>query len=152
MNGRISGRRGRNIAHGIRSARQRGYTLLETLVAFVILVGALGTLYESYSLSLQRSSTSRNTERANLFAASLYDRLGVELAVRTPNQGSVGDCHWQYAPEPEPTADRLPRSTTDTPADARPDTSLVLMRLSVDCGAAGVRGHCVLHAMLLAPT
>ena len=51
--------------------RQRGFTLIEVVVAFVILALSLGAIYESFGGSLRRTATASKRELAALRAESL---------------------------------------------------------------------------------
>ena len=52
-------------------SRQRGFTLIEVVVAFAILALSLGAIYESFGGSLQRTAIASKRELAALRAESL---------------------------------------------------------------------------------
>lgn len=57
---------------------QRGFTLIEVLVAFVILALFLGAVLPSLSASLSATRTSNDTLTATAYAQSLIAGVGVE--------------------------------------------------------------------------
>ena len=57
---------------------QRGFTLIEVLVAFVILALFLGAMLPSLSASLSATRTSNDTLTATAYAQSLIAGVGVE--------------------------------------------------------------------------
>lgn len=60
-----------------RRARQRGYTLLEVIVAFALLAAALTLLLGSLSGAAKQVRWSADSGRAALYAQSLMDQVGV---------------------------------------------------------------------------
>ncbi|ROU07688.1 type II secretion system protein XpsI [Lysobacter enzymogenes] len=71
----------------VRGARQRGYTLLEVIVAFALLAMALTLLLGSLSGAAKQVRWSSDAGRAALYAQSLMDQVGVGQPVR-PGQRS----------------------------------------------------------------
>jgi general secretion pathway protein I len=121
--------------------RQRGYTLLEVVVAFAILVLSLGALYESFSMTLRRSEKAGNRIRAVLLAESLRDRLGVELPLSQPeDEGVEADCRWQVRVQP------MVREGLEQPPSMVAENAAV----DVECGGAGVLGRAHLDTVELA--
>ena len=59
------------------NARARGFTLLEVLIAFVILSVAMGMLLSMLSRGLSQVGGARDETRVSLHAQSLLDTLGV---------------------------------------------------------------------------
>lgn len=57
---------------------QRGFTLLEVLVAFVIMSLSLGTLMQAFATGLRNTSLAQDYTLAALHAESLLAGLGVE--------------------------------------------------------------------------
>jgi general secretion pathway protein I len=60
-----------------------GFTLLETLVALVILALTLTTVYQTIGWTLQRSAQQRHRDRAWLTAQSLLNQLRGESSLKT---------------------------------------------------------------------
>lgn len=60
------------------AARQRGFTLLEILVAFVIFALAFSVVLELLSSSLNQTRRAREHTQAALWAKSMMDQVGVE--------------------------------------------------------------------------
>ena len=58
--------------------RERGFTLLELLVAFVILSVAVATLLHAFSQSLRNTALAEDYTLATLHAQSLLAQVGVE--------------------------------------------------------------------------
>ena len=111
--------------------RQRGYTLLEMVVAFAILALSLGVLYESFSMTLRYSEKARNLSRAELLAESVKERLGMDISLaQTSIEGREEDCGWQVRIQSGPQAE-----------SERPPI-LMAKQLAVDvtCGGSGVVG------------
>jgi general secretion pathway protein I len=90
-------------------AAQRGFTLLEVMVAFVILAVALGLLLGMLSRGLRQVAQSGNETEASLHAQSLLDALGtlepIEPGTRD-GQFDGGRYRWHLqvdaAPDPAP--------------------------------------------------
>lgn len=76
--------------------RQHGFTLIEVLVAFVILAFSLGVLYQAFGHGLASLDLARKRSQALMVAESA-------LALQTVGpprfdvvqQGDQGDFHWQ---------------------------------------------------------
>ena len=82
----------------IASSRQQGYTLLEVVLALCILAASIAALSESISLSVRRSQRAENLARASLLAASVRDRLGIDIPLGGASQaGNTDDCTWTVA-------------------------------------------------------
>jgi general secretion pathway protein I len=83
--------------------RALGFTLIEVVVAFVILALALGALYETFGGSLQRSGMASRRELAELRAESLlaeYRGSGGELP--RERRGTDGGFEWSITTKPYP--------------------------------------------------
>ena len=72
--------------------RQRGFSLLEVMVAFVVLAVALGLLLGMLSRGLKQVTQAGNETEASLHAQSLLDALGtlepLQAGVRAPQSTS----------------------------------------------------------------
>ncbi len=68
---------------------QSGFTLIEVVVAFVILSLALAVIYESFGWSLRRSATVRQREHAWLTAQSLLSELRRQPQLPTGSREGV---------------------------------------------------------------
>ena len=66
---------------------QRGFTLLEVLVAFAILGLALGTLLQTFAIGLRNTALSEEYTQATLYAESILAGLGVEEPLE---EGGIG--------------------------------------------------------------
>lgn len=76
--------------------RDRGFTLVEVLVAFVILSLALGVVFRSLSSGLSHERTARLATERVLAARSLLDRVGqdIPLELGTTEGDFAGGAHW----------------------------------------------------------
>jgi general secretion pathway protein I len=74
------------------SRRQRGFSLLEVLVAFTILALSLGVLMQIFSGALRNSDTTADQAQATLLAQSLLAGVGIEeRLVPGETAGTIGD-------------------------------------------------------------
>ena len=84
-----------------RVGRQRGFSLLEILVAFVILALSLGVLMQIYSDAMRNADLARDQTRATEIAQSLLasgDKLATEP---TETEGTTADgFRWRVAVSP----------------------------------------------------
>jgi len=120
--------------------RQRGFTLLEVVVAFAILVLSLGALLESFSMTLRRSEKARNLERAELLIESVKDQLGITVALNQAGaSGTDEDCQWQVHAL---TVERPAAHHTPTAAAQR-------VGIDVECGNSGALGRAQLDTVEL---
>ncbi len=63
-------------------SRQRGFTLIEVLVAFAILALFLGAIMPSFSTSISATRTGSNTITAAAYAQSLIAGIGVDGKIK----------------------------------------------------------------------
>lgn len=88
MNARRSSSLARmRVSHRASSLRQRGYTLLEVIVAFALLAMALTLLLGTLSGAAKQVRWSSDAGRAALYAQSLMDQVGVGQPLK-PGQRS----------------------------------------------------------------
>lgn len=75
--------------------RQKGFSLLETLVAFTILALSLGVLAQVFSRGTQTVVIADASNRAVMLAESLMAQARVEPLGKQEQQGRQGDMHWR---------------------------------------------------------
>jgi general secretion pathway protein I len=82
--------------------RQRGFSLLEILVAFSILALSLGVLMQIFSGSLNNAETTHERAQAVLLAQSLLSAAGVEAPLATQTSAGVhgGKYRWRLSVGP----------------------------------------------------
>jgi general secretion pathway protein I len=128
--------------------RSAGFTLIEVLVAFVLLSLVLATGFEIFSTGLRRAGDLEDRSRAIVLAQSKIASAGLDDTLREGAvQGEEGHFHWtldvrgvadEIAPgQPQPGAGtymlfRVEARVEWTGADARPRTfSLASMGIGV---------------------
>ncbi len=87
--------------------RQRGFTLLEVLVAFAVLAVALGVAFEIFATGLRGARSADALTRAVLIAESRLARIGVETEL-TPgeSEGETDDgTRWRIDIHDQPAED-----------------------------------------------
>lgn len=95
----------------------RGFTLLEVLLAFVILAAASGLLLGMLSGGLGQVARSRSATEASLYAQSLLDSLGVLEPVAPGARAGVFDGgRYRYQLQIAETPDPVPPPPSDLPA------------------------------------
>src|SRR5882724_1278804 len=84
--------------------RQRGFTLIEIIVALAILAVALGALFQSFSTGLRATVVSDRQEAAVMLAQSLLDRIGQNIPLAAGEQAGVSEdgLRWSIAIAPSP--------------------------------------------------
>ena len=115
--------------------RQRGYSLLEVIIAFALLALALTLLLGSLSGAARQVGQADVRSRATLYAQSLLSELGVGEALQ-PGQaeGDFDDGRYRWQLEVAPYVDPLrPPEVLDDPFAAQ----LLQVRLAVSWGEAG---------------
>lgn len=75
----------------MRARSQRGFTLLEILVAFVVLAAAVGVLYRTFSTGLQSVHALSGYSEAVALAESKIGALGLETALREGEDSGTTD-------------------------------------------------------------
>lgn len=77
--------------------RQRGYSLLEVIVAFALLAGALALLLGALSGAARQVGEADDAGRAALHAQSLIDQLGIGTPLRPGrSQGGFEDGRYRW--------------------------------------------------------
>jgi|HigsolmetaAR203D_1030402.scaffolds.fasta_scaffold01791_6 general secretion pathway protein I len=138
-------RRSRGARAGM-AAGQRGFTLLEVIVAFSVLALALALLLGALSGGTRQVRWSADAGRAALLAQSLLDQTGVGEALRPGRSEGVlegGRYRWTLEVEPY-----------DDPAWPRPATGalsprLMHLRLTMTWGEGGPRERLQLATLRL---
>jgi len=118
--------------------RQAGFTLIEVMVAFVILATALGALLPQISLALGSAGRLERREHAALLAEAQLDALGSAIPLRPGTvEGRAGTDYWwrvEVCCEP-------PAAGTTPPMPLH----LYQVALTVGWGQAGRTGEIVVH-------
>ena len=84
--------------------RQRGFTLIEIIVALAILAVALGALFQSFSTGLRVTAATDRQAAAVMLAQSLLDRIGQDIPLAAGEQAGVADdgLRWSVTIVPSP--------------------------------------------------
>ena len=122
---------------GRRQIRQRGFTLLEVMLAFVLLAAALGLLLGMLSRGLRQIAQSQGESEATLYAQSLVDQLGaLEPIVPGLSDGDVGGGRYHYRMEinevPDPAAPPPAPDVATAAATPRAIGAPVLYRIALE--------------------
>jgi general secretion pathway protein I len=73
-------------------AQQRGFSLLEVLVAFAILGISLGVLLQTFATGLRNAGASEDYTQATLYAESILSAIGRETPLKEGNHsGPIND-------------------------------------------------------------
>ena len=127
--------------------RQRGYTLIEVLVAFTVLALALTFLLGTLSGSTRQVRWSADAGRAALHAQSLLAEVGVGGVLEAGREeGELEDGRYRWRLSVEPWVDPL------VPAGAPQDpfaTRLMALRLEVAWGEGGRAQRLVVESLRL---
>lgn len=77
--------------------RNRGFTLLELLLAFVVFALSFATVLEILSGSMRNTVRARHYSEAALTAQSLMDQVGLEIPLEVGYgvNGTAGDYRWE---------------------------------------------------------
>jgi general secretion pathway protein I len=87
----------------------RGFTLLEVLLAFVLLGAAMGLLIAMLSNGLRQVRQAQDETKATLYAQSLLDQIGVlEPIAPVSRQGEFDRGRYRYQLEVTETRDPVP--------------------------------------------
>ena len=101
--------------------RQRGYSLIEVIVAFALLAAALTLLLGTMSGATRQVRWAADSGRAALHAQSLLDQVGVAESL-TPGrrEGEFEDGRYRWQLQVRPWVDPAqPPDVNDDPANAR---------------------------------
>ena len=82
--------------------RQKGFTLIEVVVAFAIFALSMGALYESFGGALRRNSQAHEREQALLVAQSVLARVRVAPVPWKPEDSGSPEGGWQWRVEVAP--------------------------------------------------
>lgn len=129
---------------------QRGYTLIEVIVAFALLAGALTLLLGTLSGAARQVRGSADAGRAALYAQSVMAQVGVGETLKPGRtDGEFEDGRYRWALEVQRWNDPA------RPADALNDPSapqLLEVRLGIEWGEGGPRERLLLRTLrLMAP-
>ena len=124
--------------------RQRGYSLLEVIVAFALLALALGLLLGTLSGATRQVRWSGDAGRAALHAQSLLDTVGVGQALEPGRvEGEFEDGRYRWSLEVSPWTEGAAPPTR--PGAAR----LLELALTVQWGDGGPRERLQLRRLRL---
>lgn len=126
---------------------QRGYTLIEVIVAFAVLALALTLLLGTLSGGARQVRWSADAGRAALLAQSLLDQTGVgEVLQPGRRDGELEDGRYRWSLEVEPYVDRNrpPPTTVDAFAP-----QLLRLQLTMTWGEGGPRERLQLSTLRL---
>jgi general secretion pathway protein I len=85
----------------MRARGEEGFTLIETLIALIIMIGVATMLYRGFSGGLRAANTADSAEEALLVAQSRLAALGIESPMGAgEQQGLEGDVLWRVAVRP----------------------------------------------------
>ena len=132
------------------SGRQRGYTLIEVIVAFALLAAALALLLGTLSGAARQVRGSADGGRAALYAQSLMSQVGVGQKLETGTRsGEFEDGRYRWSLDIRRLSDptQLPDALRD-PAAPR----LLEVRLGIEWGDGGPSQRLLLRTLrLMAP-
>ena len=130
------------------AARQRGFTLIEIVIAFAVLGLALTLLLGTLSGSAREVRDSADAGRAALHAQSLLDQVGVGEGLQPGSRdGDFEDGRYRWSLRIDPYVDPTQRRRdTIEPAAAR----LMLLALHVEWGEGGPRQRLDVQSLRLA--
>lgn len=128
--------------------RQRGFTLLEVIIAFAVLALALTLLLGTLSGSAREVRASADAGRAAMHAQSLLDQVGVGEALRPGSRDGEfedGRYRWNLSIGRYVDPTRRARDTIEPGAP-----QLLLLALHVEWGEGGPRERLDLQSLRLA--
>jgi general secretion pathway protein I len=120
-------------------SRQIGFSLLEVLVAFVILALVGTSIFRLFGASLNNAGAADEYSRAAVFAESRLTLAGLDLPLReTSDQGTSDDGRYAWSTKVEP---YVPPGTNDDEARLAQLLPMRLWRLSVVVSWPGEMGN-----------
>lgn len=124
--------------------RARGFTLLEVLLAFVVLVAAMGLLLAMLSRGLHQVKRAQDETEASLHAQSLLDGMGViEPLAAGERSGEFEGGRYRYRLEVREVEDPMPDPEATPGGPPLPEAvagpKLFRIALQVSWGEAGPR-------------
>ena len=129
--------------------KQKGYTLIEVIVAFALLALALTLLLGTLSGAVRQVRWSGDAGRAALHAQSLLDTVGVGPPLQPgSSDGELEDGRYRWALAITPWDEPLP---SDVPRAAPGANRLYEVVLSMQWGGGGPRERLELRSLRLAP-
>jgi general secretion pathway protein I len=98
-----------------RRRRERGFTLIEIIVALAILAVALGALFEAFSGGLRATAAVGRQAATVMLAQSLLDRIGQDIPLAAGEQAGVSEdgLRWSIVIAPSPLI--APERRADSP-------------------------------------
>ena len=129
--------------------RQRGYTLIEVIVAFALLAVALGLLLGTLSGATRQVRWSGDAGRAALHAQSLIDQVGIGTPIRAGrDNGEFEEGRYRWTMEIAPWED--PDVPPDAPVPVNNNGNrLYEIALAVEWGDGGPGEHLDLRTLRL---
>jgi len=87
-----------------RRGQQRGFTLIEILIAFAILAVALAALFQAFSGGLRATTATERRNAAVMLARSLLERVGADIPLAPGELAGVSEDgqRWRIAIAPSP--------------------------------------------------
>lgn len=130
-------------------ARQRGYTLIEVIVAFMVLALGLGILLGILANATRQVRWADEAGRAALHAQSLLDQAGVGEALQPGHsEGGFEDGRYRWTLDVTPWRDPALRDAAPQPEDPGAPKLLQLV-LDVRWGDGGPRNRLQLQTLRL---
>lgn len=131
-----------------RGSAQRGFTLLEVIIAFALLALGLTLLLGSLSRATQQVRWSADAGRAALHAQSLLDQLGVERVLAPgQQQGSFEEGRYRWTLDVQAWHDPSAQASAAMPVENR--QHLLQLELNVRWGEGSPRQRLQLHSLRL---
>lgn len=129
---------------------QRGYSLIEVIVAFALLAAALTLLLGALSGAARQVRGAADAGRAALYAQSVMAQVGVGQPLRPGRtDGEFEEGRYRWAVDVRPWTD------PERPADALRDPAamrLLEVRLGIEWGEGGPRERLLLRTLRLTTT